>query len=81
MIEPRGVRVDNFQKNPIVLFGHDSWAFPVGKNLALEVSDQAITALTQFAGDAQAHPQAETAYRLARDGFLKAWSIGFMPIT
>jgi HK97 family phage prohead protease len=81
VIEPRGARLDNFLKNPVVLFGHDSWAFPVGKNLALDVHDQNITALTQFAGDAQAHPQAETAYRLARDGFLKAWSIGFMPIT
>ncbi len=81
VVEPRGGRLENFRKNPVVLFGHDSWAFPIGRNVELDVTDEEIRALTQFAGLDQAHPQAETAYRLMRDGFLKAASIGFMPIT
>jgi HK97 family phage prohead protease len=81
VVEPRGGRFDAYKKNPVVLFGHDSWNFPVGRNLSLTPSDTEIAAVTQFAGLDQAHPEAETAYRLARDGFLKAWSIGFMPIT
>ena len=81
VVEPKGVRTDNFRKNPVVLLGHSSWGFPVARNLALDVTDQDITALTQFAGTDQAHAEAETAYRLARDGFMKAWSIGFMPVT
>jgi hypothetical protein len=35
---------------------------------------------TQFAGDAQGHVFAETAFKLVRDGFLKAWSVGFIPL-
>jgi HK97 family phage prohead protease len=81
VVEPRGVRSDNFRKNPVVLFGHNSWNFPVAKNVALDVTDDQIVALTQFAGLEQANAEAETAYRMARDGFLNAWSIGFMPIT
>jgi HK97 family phage prohead protease len=81
VVEPMGVRTDNFKKNPVVLLGHSSWGFPVARNLALDKSPDQIMALTQFAGLDQAAPEAETAYRLARDGFMKAWSIGFMPIT
>lgn len=81
VIEPRGVRFENFMKNPVTLFGHDSWAFPIGRCLSLDVSSDQIVAVTQFAGLDQASPEAEQAYLLNRDGFLRAWSIGFMPIT
>lgn len=81
VIEPRGVRSENFMKNPVTLFGHDSWSFPIGRCLSLDVSSDKIIAVTQFAGLDQASPEAEQAYRLNRDGFLRAWSIGFMPIT
>ncbi len=81
VVEPRGGRLENFKKNPVVLFGHRDWNFPIGRNRGLEVSDIEVVATTEFAGLEQSHADAETAYRLARDGFLKAWSIGFMPIT
>lgn len=81
VVEPKGIRTENFRKNPVVLLGHSSWGFPVGRCLGLAVTADEIVAQTEFAGLDQAAPEAETAYRLARDGFMNAWSIGFMPIT
>jgi HK97 family phage prohead protease len=81
VIEPSGGRFENYRKNPIVLFGHRSWGLPIARNLELDVKDDEIVALTQFAGLEQASDEAERVYRLVRDGFLPATSIGFMPIT
>lgn len=81
VVEPGGARIENYRKNPVVLFGHFSFGFPIGQNLELAISREEIVAVTQFAGLDQASEEAERAYRLARDGFLRAWSIGFMPIT
>ena len=78
VVIPRGGRFDNYLKNPVVFFNHKSVTDPpIGKCLALDVSDDEIVATTKFAGDDQAHPQAETVWRLYRDGFLRAFSIGF----
>ena len=76
VVEPRGGRLDNYRKNPVVLLGHYG-DMPIGRNLSLEASDEDIVAVTQFAGMEQAHEEAETVYRLYRDGFMRAWSIGF----
>lgn len=76
VVEPRGGQFDNFRKNPVVLLGHFS-DLPIGRNLSLEPSDEDIVAVTQFAGLDQANAEAETVYRLYRDGFMRAWSIGF----
>ena len=51
---------------------------PIARCLALDVSDTEIVATTQFAGAAQGHDQAETIFRLYRDGFMRGWSMGFL---
>ncbi len=81
VVEPRGGRFEAYRKNPIVLFGHDHRGFPIGRNVGLTVSDHEIVAVTKFAGAEQNNAEGETAYRLVRDGFMRAWSIGFRPIT
>jgi HK97 family phage prohead protease len=81
VIEPMGGRLDNYRKNPVVLFGHEWYGLPVARNLELDVQKDQIIALTQFAGLNQASDEAEQIYRLVRDGFLPATSIGFLPIT
>ncbi len=81
VVEPTGMRAEAYRRNPIVLFGHNPWKFPVGKNISLDVRGDRVIAKTKFAGLAQHNEEAETAYRLVRDGFLRGWSIGFKPIT
>ena len=78
VVIPRGIDVTNYRKNPVVFFNHRSHNDPpVGRNLDMQVSDDEVTAITQFAGVEQMHPQAEMLYRLYRDGFMKSWSVGF----
>lgn len=76
-----GMDATNFSKNPVVLYGHASRAFPVGKNLWLKKivlpnGTNGILAKTKFANI----PEGETVFKLWQDGFLNAASIGFSPI-
>jgi HK97 family phage major capsid protein/HK97 family phage prohead protease len=83
VIEPRGMRSGAFTTNPVVLFGHRSWGGPmdvIGRNLSLDPSDTEVVALTQFASPA-ANPMADHCWHLVKEGMLRAWSIGFLPIT
>lgn len=79
VVVPRGGRFDDYLKNPVVFFNHRSFMDPpVGKCLSLDVSDNEVVATTKFAGLDQAHPMAETIFRLLRDGYMRGWSMGFM---
>lgn len=76
-----GVELDNYLRNPVVLFGHqyNSAEAVVGK--ALEVTaipGKGIRARFQFA-PADANPNAERVRRLWAGEFLNATSVGFIP--
>lgn len=81
ILKAEGADLTNFNKNPVVLFGHnyrDATAV-VGK--ALEVvkeAGQGIRARFQFA-DKETSPHADLVHRLWRGGFLNATSVGFIP--
>lgn len=75
-----GAQVDNYLKNPVVLFGHnyhDADAI-VGKALEIEpISGEGVRARWQFV-DAGTSPQADIVRRLWAGGFLNATSVGFI---
>ena len=75
VVNPSGMDAANYRKNPVVLFCHDSKSMVIGKNLSLTPDEKGIKAVTQFA-DTEAGREI---YRLNREGFLNAWSIGFIP--
>ncbi len=75
VINPAGMDDTNFRKNPVVLFCHDSRNIVIGKNLTLVPDDFGIRAVTKFADT----ETGRELYRLNREGFLNAWSIGFIP--
>ena len=76
----RGWKLDNYLKNPVILWGHDANALPVGKAIAIEITGSQLLITVQFAG-AEENPQAESVYRLYAGGFLHAVSVGFLPIS
>jgi HK97 family phage prohead protease len=80
IVRSKGMDDANFKKNPVVMFGHDYRTFPIGKNLWLKTTTRngvkGILAKTQFADT----PEGTTAFRLWKDGFLNAASIGFQSI-
>lgn len=79
IVTPKGGDLKSYRKNPMVLWGHDysSEANIIGKNLSVEVDENGLKALTQFA---LRNEKAARIYDLFKDGFLRSWSIGFIPV-
>jgi HK97 family phage prohead protease len=77
IVNPFGMDADNFRKNPIVLFGHshNTRGNIIGKNIALFPDDFGVKAITKFADTSAG----KDLYILNKEGFLNAWSIGFIP--
>jgi len=76
-IFPRGIRFENYLKNPTVLYGHSYSSLPVGRTTSLTASDRDLRAVIQFAP----HDFAQQVYQSYRGGFLNAVSIGFRPLS
>jgi phage head maturation protease len=78
VVVPSGLRnLDEFLRNPVVLWAHQRTLPPVGVCRRLEIQGDRIVAETQFA---KGVPFAEDVFRLYEQGILRAWSIGFEPL-
>lgn len=78
------VRVDGwdlreFKKNPVLLWGHDKSQPPIGRVDKLEVRNKQLLAETTFM-ESQANPFAEQVYQMIKGGFVRAVSVGYLPI-
>ena len=76
IVEPRGGDLKAFRANPVFLWAHDYSQPPIGKSVKETVTDQGIEFTIQFATTEFANE----IFQLYRDGFLKAASIGFVPL-
>lgn len=74
VVLPKGCRIDQFMKNPVMLDIHDYRSHAVGKVTDIEIGDNIIFEF-QFA-DTEAGKQLQYLYK---NGFQKAFSIGFIP--
>ena len=75
----------DYQKNPVVMLGHDYWSLPVGKCAGLARDTEAITAKTVFASRPTDYPAdkewiPDTLLSLFKQRVLSAFSVGFMPM-
>jgi len=79
VVLPKGAKLENYQRNPVVLYGHDYSSLPVAKALWIKggkedgrsvLISKAKFASTEYANDV---------FDLVADGFLKTSSIGFIP--
>lgn len=75
IVEVAGWDLDNFKKNPVVLFGHDYKSLPIAKAVEIGVDGGKLVATAEFAD----HEFASTVLRLIDGGFLRATSVGFNP--
>ena len=76
-----GWQLDNYKKNPVALFGHDSWniASVIGRGVNVGQSGNKLVGEIDFT-TADVNPNAEMAYRMVEAGLLSAVSVGFMPL-
>ena len=78
VVVPKGMDAKNFMNNPVVQFAHNYADLPIAKCTSLKVTDSAILATVEFPSEGM-YPKADTVYRMYKEGFLSAWSVGFMP--
>lgn len=75
VLDPKGVILGAYRKNPVVLWAHDYSTPPIGKALWVKKTAQGILSKVQFAKTAFA----EEIFSLYKEGFLSAFSVGFIP--
>ena len=78
-IDPKGWRIQDYLKNPVVLFAHDYKSLPVARAKEVRLSEGGLSAVAEFA-TADLNPMAETVYRMIKGGFLNATSVGMRPV-
>jgi len=76
VIDPKGWRLENYVKNPVVLWGHDQSAFPIGRCENVRVESDQLKATVVFAY--AENPDAAMVFELLAGKFLNAGSVGFM---
>ena len=78
IIKIGGIDTKDFKKNPVVLFAHNNHELPVGKATKVWKSGDELKFKIQFA-TAEENPKAENVFKLYKGGFMKSFSIGFIP--
>jgi len=74
---PDGAILDDFKKNPVVLFGHDYRGLPIGKDMWIKADGKGLIAKQEYAN----HQLADDVFNLHKDGFALASSVGFIPLS
>jgi HK97 family phage prohead protease len=71
-------KLDNYKKNPIILFGHDAWSLEnaIGKSVAIEIQENKLVIDVVFS---QANERAQKVRAMVDEGVLNMVSVGFIP--
>ena len=81
VVLPQGVEAGHFLNNAVVLWSHNmdetTPKIPIGRCIDLDIREEEIVATTEFNKN---DPLAVKVFNAYKDGFLHAWSIGFMPL-
>ncbi len=74
-----GWKLDSFRRNPVIPDCHDysSVSRILGRAQSIEITEGKLVNRVEFALD---NPLGALAYKLAKGGFLKAQSVGFIPL-
>lgn len=76
IVDQKSWILDDFEKNPVILFGHDHSQPPVGKVIDLMYNQRGdLEGTIKFA--AKEYPFANVIWNLYKGGFMRAFSVGF----
>lgn len=80
VLMPEGWQLDNYRRNPVIQNAHNYGTIldTIGRAEVTEVRDGALVQRWRFASEA--NPVAKIARDLYRGGFLRACSVGFIPV-
>ena len=79
VIDQKGWELENFRSNPVIPDCHDysSIAKILGRALTVDVIEGKLVNRVEFCVD---NPMGLLAYRMAKGGFIKSQSVGFIPM-
>ena len=78
-IAVEGWKTENFEKNPVVLWAHDDAIPAIGRAESVRVEGGRLKSRAVFA-ERDAHPLADTIFRLIKARFIGAASVGWIPL-
>lgn len=78
-ISPDGWQLDNFKKNPVVLWSHDASSLPLARATRVWVEGGKLKAEAEFTPSGMARFN-DTVFDMLKGGFLNATSVGFAPL-
>jgi HK97 family phage prohead protease len=78
-INPKGWQLDNYRKNPVVLWAHDYSQLPVAKATNITSTEHGLKAEVEFPPEGT-YPFADQVHAMLKAGFLNSTSVGFAPI-
>lgn len=78
-IDPSGWELDNYVKNPVVLWAHDQSELPVAKASNIVAGENGLLSDATFT-TREENPKGDMVYRLYKGGFLHACSVGFLTL-
>jgi HK97 family phage prohead protease len=78
IIRVAGWQLDTYRTNPLLLFGHDASAVPIGKVVNIGVTGKQLVAEAEFRPEGDS-AFADDVWKAVDGGFLNAVSVGFMP--
>lgn len=79
VIKQNGWHLKNFKSNPVIMANHNYGEFPVGNALSAGVDGGKLKMQVLFAGK-DVSEKADEAFKLSKAGFMRAGSVGFMPL-
>lgn len=80
VIAQAGWKLDNFRKNPVMLWAHDYSKFPVGKAAFVGVEGDQLVAKNVTFQSREVDKDGWAAGQMYKDGYLNAVSVGFRPL-
>jgi HK97 family phage prohead protease len=78
-VDQNGWILNNYLKNPVMLWAHKYDELPVAKATSIEVTDKGLEMAFEFAS-AEGNPKAQQIKTLYDEGYLNAVSVGFIPM-
>jgi len=79
VVDQKGWNLEDFKKNPVILFAHDHYTPAIGKAIEIGIdADGDLAGAIQFAVKEDKSGLSETIYNLFKGAFMRAFSVGFM---
>lgn len=79
-LDHNGVDLAHYRKNPVVLWAHDYSTPPIGKAVWVKKTDEGVISKVKFySSDKILGEFAKEIYQMYKQGFLNAFSVGFIP--